>query len=828
MDVPVKPARVGTAPLDAWFAARGWKPAAFQREAWARYRGGHSGLLHAPTGSGKTLAVFGGPLLEGLAAKASRRDPLPKKPAATGHRLRHLWITPLRALARDTAENLRTPVADLGLDWRVGLRTGDASARDKRLARGGGFDVLVTTPESLSLLLSYADGALQFAGLASVIVDEWHELLGSKRGVLLELALARLRALAPGLRTWGVSATLGNLAQARDTLVPTGDAVLVQGRTPRATRVETLLPEPGERFPWAGHLGLSQLPRVLATVMRAPTTLLFTNTRAQAELWHQALASVWPEEPTTLALHHGSLDPALRSAVEDGLRAGALRCVVATSSLDLGVDFPTVEQVVQVGSPKGIARLLQRAGRARHRPNESSRIVCVPTHLLELAEFAAVRASVRDGRVEARAPLRLSLDVLAQHLETIALGSGFDETAMLAEVRTTHAFAELDATHWQAVLDYLARGGSALAAYPDFRKLERDDTGLWRMPDRRQALRHRLSIGTILGAGSVAVRFLRGGHLGQLEEAFVGRLRPGDTFLFAGRSLELVKLHEMTAYVRMATRPAGAVPRWEGGRMPLSTQLAQAVETQLATRLAGMPERAAAAPLLDLQERASALPRPGALLCELVRARDGLQLFVYPFAGRTAHEGLATLLAWRWGQRAPATFSTAANDYGFVLATDARQALLGEDDIAALLSPDDLEEHLAQALNLAELARRQFREVARVAGMLPPSLPGRAPRSLRALQASSGLLFDVLAKHDPGHVLMGQAEREVWEHLLDTGHLRAALADCARRQLVLRHPRRLTPLAFPLWADRSRGGLSTEDWRTRVQRAAQALERGYA
>jgi ATP-dependent Lhr-like helicase len=499
--------------------------------------------------------------------------------------------------------------------------------------------------------------------------------------------------------------------------------------------------------------------------------------------------------------------------------------VIATSSLDLGVDFPTVEQVVQVGSPKGVARLLQRAGRARHRPNEASRIVCVPTHLLELAEFAAVRASLRDGAVEARPPLRLSLDVLAQHLETIALGSGFDAEAMLAEVRGTHAFAALDAAHWRAILDYLERGGAALASYPDFRKLERDADGLYRMPDRRQALRHRLSIGTIVSAGSVAVRFLRGGHLGQLEEAFVGRLKPGDTFLFAGRSLELARLHEMTAYVRLAKRPAGAVPRWEGGKMPLSTQLAQAVEAQLAQRLAGAPEQPAAAAWLDLQQRVSALPAPGTLLCEQVRARDGLQLFVYPFAGRLAHEGLAALLAWRWGRLAPASFRTAVNDYGLVLATDARHPMLDADALRALLAPGDLDADLARSLNLAELARRQFREVARVAGLLPPSVPGRAPRSLRSLQASSGLLFDVLAQHDPGHVLLGQAEREVWEQQLEVGRLRAALSDCARRELRLLHPRRLTPLSFPLWADRIRGALSTEDWRTRVQKAAAELER---
>jgi ATP-dependent Lhr-like helicase len=803
----------------AWFAQRGWRPLPFQREVWRRYLAGESGLLHTPTGSGKTLAALGGPLLEALAAPPAAK---PRRGAA--RHLHLLWITPLRALATDTARALREPCAELGLDWQVGLRTGDASAREKRMARAGQVDALVTTPESLALLLSYPDSAERLRALRCVVVDEWHELLGNKRGVLLQLGLARLRALAPSLRVWGLSATLGNLAQARDVLLPAQpQAAIVSGARPRRLTLETLLPEQGERFPWAGHLGLSQLPRVLQALMTARTSLLFTNTRAQAELWHQALAAVWPEDAATLALHHGSLDPALRAAAEEGLRAGTLRCVVATSSLDLGVDFPAVDQVLQLGSPKGVARLLQRGGRARHRPGESGHVVCVPTHALELAEYAAARRALAHGEIESRPPPRLCLDVLAQHCVSCALGGGFRADDLFAEVRGTDAFAMLDAAHWQGVLDFIVQGGAALSNYPDFHKVVRDEDGVYRVVDRRVALRHRLSIGTITSDGSVRVRFLRGGDLGSVEEQFAGRLRRGDRFQFAGRLLELVRLEDMTAYVRLAKGGDGSVPRWMGGRLPLSDTLGREMEAVLGAPDEA-PELRALAPLLQLQARLSALPAPGRLLVECVRARDGMHLFVYPFAGRQVHDGLAALLALRWGRRQPNSFDYASNDYGLVL-SPAQDVAPDPDLLRALLAPAGLFEDLRESLNLAELARRQFREIARVAGLLIPALPGRTPRSQRQLQASAGLLHDVLRRFDPDHLLLQQAEREVLSGQLELGRLATTLEDCAQRELHLCTPASLTPLSFPLWAERSRGQLSTEDWRARVMRAAAQLER---
>ena len=808
--------------LTAWFASRGWAPLPFQKAMWRHYLAGESGLLHTPTGSGKTLAMFGGPLLQAL------HDPPPRTTRGRAKTpvpvLQVLWITPLRALAADTARALREPLDALGLDWQVGLRTGDASARDKRLAREGRLDVLVTTPESLALLLSYPDTMARLQHLRCVVVDEWHELLGNKRGVLLQLNLRRLRDALPALQVWGLSATLGNLDEAREVLLPdVADAPLVAGARPRPVSVETLLPAQGERFPWAGHLGLSQLQRVLEKLLAVRTSLLFTNTRAHAELWHQALSAVWPEDPDTLALHHGSLDPALRRAAEEGLREGRLRCVVATSSLDLGVDFPSVDQVLQIGSPKGIARLLQRAGRAKHRPGESGHIVCVPSHALELVEYAAARRALAHGHIEARRPLRLSLDVLAQHAVSCALGGGFDPDVLFEQVRRTHAFAGLDRAHWEGVLEFIVQGGRALSQYPDFHKVVRDDDGMYRVHDRRVALRHRLSIGTITSDGSVMVQFLRGGRLGAVEEQFLSRLRPGDRFQFAGRLLELVRLENLTAYVRKARGGDGVVPRWQGGRLPLSEALGHEMEAVLASP-PDSPEMRWLAPLLALQTRLSALPGPALLLVEHVRRREGQFVFVYPFAGRQVNEGLAALMALRWTRLQSNTFGYAANDYGFVLAP-ARPVELDAARVRSLLSPEGLLTDLRESLNLGELARRQFRDIARVSGMLVPALPGRTPRSLRQLQASSGLLYDVLRQHDPDHILLTLAEHEVLHDQLDLESLARALSSCQARTLSVQQPTSLGPLSFPLWAERLRGQLSNEDWKTRVLRAAQQLEK---
>lgn len=799
---------ISEADIQRWFAGRGWTVAGFQRDVWAAYARGESGLVHAPTGAGKTLAAWGGPLL----AADSADEPI-----------RVLWITPLRALAADTAVNLQQTATALTVPWRVECRTGDTGSGARARQRQRLPQALVTTPESASLLLSYADLIPQWRGLQTVVVDEWHELLGSKRGVQTELVIARLRALAPGLRVWGLSATLGKLDVARAALLGPQTAGGLHGATlAKPVRIDTLIPERVERFAWAGHMGLELLPRVAEAIDTAATTLLFTNTRAQAERWYEALQMIRPGLP--VALHHGSIDADLRRETEAGLRCGALRCVVATSSLDLGVDFSPVEQVIQVGGPKGVARLLQRAGRSGHQPGAASRILCVPTHALELAEFAAARAALAAGRIESRIPLVNCLDVLAQHVVTLALTASVTVDALRVEIQRTHAYAELKDADWQWVLDFVTRGG-ALHAYPQFRKVSIGDDGILRVPDAITARRHRMSVGTITADASIRVRFVTGGSLGSVEESFIARLRPGESFLFAGRKLTLVRVREMTAYVR-AGGGSQTLPRWQGGKMPLSSTLADSLVQLLAGGGDGddaPAELRALAPLLALQRQWSRLPSPGHLLVERSTSREGQHLFVYPFAGRHVHEGLAALLAWRLSRLQPLTATLTPNDYGFELMAPSLPAL-GADALRGLLSPQDLDVDLPASLNAAELAKRRFREIARVAGLVFEGYPG-AGKTARQVQMSSGLLYDTLRRYDADNRLTRQAVAEVLEQQLDYQRLRDTLVRLRDCTIEWIETPSFTPFAFPLWAERIGSRLSTEDWRTRVERMAAQLQR---
>lgn len=802
--------------LNDWFRLYGWKPFPFQREAWRAYLDGKSGLVHAPTGTGKTLAVWLGPIIEWL-----REHPAPK---AGREPLRVLWVTPLRALATDTVESLRVPVEGLGIPWTVEKRTGDTSSSIKARQKERMPTALVTTPESLSLLLSYPDARKRLSTLRCVIVDEWHELLGTKRGIQTELCLARLRGWIQELRTWGLSATLGNLEEARDVLLGNSDGKLIQGKLAKDIRIDTLIPREIERFPWSGHLGLKILPQVIDALEQAESALLFTNTRSQAEQWFASITEARRDWLEQMALHHGSLDRALRGQVEDRLRDGSLRCVVCTSSLDLGVDFAPVDLVIQVGSPKGIARLLQRAGRSGHRPGAVSRVLCVPTNAFELIEFSAARDQVLARNVERRGPLRKPLDVLVQHLVTAALGGGFREEEMLAEVRGTHAYRDLGIDEWNWALDFAGRGGPALKAYPQYARIVEKD-GVYKPQNESTGRFHRLNIGTITSDQAVAVKAGNGAILGSVEEAFVSRLKPGDRFLFAGKVLELERFKDMTARVRAASAKTSAVPRWMGGRMPLSTLLAEGVQRRFAeAREHHYPdeEMRAVAALLDIQREFSILPDPATILVEQVRNREGWHCFVYTFAGRLVHEGLSALVAWRIARIAPRSIITTVNDYGFELLCKKKMNFTDE-EWRALLSPDNLLEDLLECLNGTEMARRQFREVARVAGLVIQGFPGTC-KTARQLQASSGLLYDVFQRFDPQNLLIEQARREVLENQLEINRLRQTLVNAQRARLAVVDLRRLTPLAFPLFADRLRENVSNEDFTQRLYDMIAELE----
>ncbi len=814
MDMPVSDPAGTFVPAREWFAEQGWTAFPFQEEAWTAFARGQSGLVHAPTGMGKTYAAWMGPLLSGPAGTADSPPPLAV-----------LWITPLRALATDTGLALTRAAQHLRPHWSVGVRTGDTAAglraaQDRRLPTA-----LVTTPESLTVLLSRADWGDRFRHLSAIVVDEWHELMSTKRGVQVELALARLRTLHRQLPTWGLSATLGNLDQALACLLGPGrTGRLIRGLAAKEVRIDSVLPSTLERFPWAGHLGLRLLPEVVAAIERAQTTLVFTNVRSQCESWYQALLEARPDWAGQIALHHGSLERETRDWVEDGIRKRRLKAVVCTSSLDLGVDFAPVDQVLQIGSPKGVARLLQRAGRSGHQPGAVSRVLVVPTHALELVEAAAARAAGRTGEVESRAPLDRPLDVLTQHLVTCALGGGFRADALLREVRGTLAYRDLTDTEWQWALDFVVRGGS-LQAYPEYRKVVADDSGVYRVPDQQVARRHRMSIGTIVSESAVTVQFQNGRRLGFVEESFVARLAPGDCFVFAGRVLELVRVREMTAWVRPAPPRAALVPRWDGGKMPLSTRLATATRALIAQARAGRfesPELRLVAPLLELQARWSALPAMKEWLIESVALREGHHLFFYPFEGRLAHLGLATLFSYRLGRREPQTFTLTVNDYGFGLVSR-RPVPLTVRELGRLLAAPDVERDILAGLNAAELGRRQFREIARVAGLVFQGYPGQ-PKTNRQLQASSGLLYDVFAEYDPGNLLLRQTEQEVLGRQLEGSRLHAALARLRATPAVIRRPARPTPFSFPLMVEIFREKLSTEELTARVERMVRDLE----
>jgi ATP-dependent helicase Lhr and Lhr-like helicase len=834
---------------EGWFAAHGWEPFEFQRLVWSHVAEGRSGLLHATTGSGKTYAVWFALLNRALAGQIA------------GGGLRLLWLTPMRALAADTARAISEPLADLGLDWTVAVRTGDTEASERARQSRQLPEVLITTPESLSLMLSRADSRGQLSDIALVVVDEWHELIGTKRGVQVQLALARLRAFiserasgraaaaghaaaareGPGdspetgptpvtsLPVWGLSATLGNTGQAMRVLLNRDDGVLVEGRIDKKLVVDTLLPEDPGRFPWAGHLGIKMLEPVVREIEGSSTTLVFTNTRSQSELWYQSLLEAKPQWAGLIALHHGSLAKEVREWVELGLKDGRLKAVVATSSLDLGVDFLPVERVLQIGSPKGVARLLQRAGRSGHAPGRPSRVTLVPTNTLELVEAAAARHAVAERRVESRAPPERPLDVLVQHLVTIALGTGFTEADLRAEVQDTWSYRELSSEEWNWALDFVGRGGDALRVYPEYHRVVRDDTGVYRVPDRRIGLRHRMSIGTIVSEASMFVKLMNGRSLGTIEENFISRLRGGDTFLFGGRMLELVRVHEMTAYVRPAKRKSGAVPRWMGSKMPLSTEMADAVLRQYEQAVAGHydgPEMALARPLIELQSKWSVVPTRTALVVESMRSQEGRHLFVYPFAGRHVHMGLASLLAYRIGQGTPSTFSIAINDYGFELLSPTEIDWMGawQKRRDALLSEENLLVDVLASLNAGELAQRRFREVARVSGLIFQGYPG-APKSMKQLQASSSLFYEVFRKYDATNKLLAQAEREVLEQELELERLRRALHDMRGRRLHYRMLARPTPFAFPLMVERFREQVTTERLGARIERMLADLEK---
>lgn len=804
----------GRAVLEGWFAGKGWSPWEFQAHAWDAFARNESGLVTVATGAGKTYAAFGGPLIEMM-------DSLAGGGSMDG--LRVLYITPLRAVSRDIEKALETPIREMGLPVTVEGRTGDTATSVRNKQRDRLPNVLVTTPESLTLLLTRPNASALFATLRAVIVDEWHELLTSKRGTQVELALARLRNFSPAMRTWALSATISNPVEAAQCLVGTGLApTIVHGAMARQIVVDSVIPGDLKRLPLAGHLGLNLLPDVIEAITpdveAHRSVLLFTNTRSQSERWYNGILSLKPEWAGVMALHHGSIDRADREAVEAGLKDGTIHLVVATSSLDLGVDFAPVERVLQVGSPKGIARLMQRAGRAAHRPNTACRVTCVPTHGLELFEIAAARTAIDSGTIEPRPPHAKPLDVLAQHLVTCGLGGGFDPEALYREVCSAWSYRDLTREEFEWSLALVRDGGGTFRAYPEFHKVL-DQGGRYVVESKRIAQMHRLNVGTIVGDATVELRFLGGRTIGRIEEYFVAHLKAGQQFVFAGKVLQYVMFKDLVAYVRAGRGGTNLTPIWGGTRLPISESLAESIRRTLQDVSEGKiecPELQAARGIVRVQQKSSCIPCEDELLVETYQTREGYHCFVFPFDGRLVHGGLAALLALRLSRSRSGTFAIAVNDYGLELL--APEPYPFQDLIRPeLFTVDGLVDDAIQSVNMSELAKLQFREVARIAGLVNQSFPG-AQRSAKQTQVSSSLLFEVLQEFDPENMLLHQARREVLERHFEQGRLRRTLARLALSKIRMHAPERLTPLAFPLLIERQSAKLSSETIVERVQR----------
>ncbi|HCM76546.1 MAG TPA: ligase-associated DNA damage response DEXH box helicase [Cytophagales bacterium] len=793
-----------------WFHSKGWQPFDFQLEAWNNYLDGYSGIVNAPTGSGKTYSLIIPIILEALKAGNTRNSGL-----------QAIWLTPIRALAREIKYSAELAISEMGLDWKVGIRSGDTSIAERKKQKDKPPQLLITTPESLHLLIAQKGYSNYFKKVKVVVADEWHELMGSKRGVQVELALSRLKSVSLELKIWGISATIGNMDESIQVLLGNfyeKPHKIVKAEIEKKIEIHSIMPESLDQLPWTGHVGIHLLDKVVEIIKKSNATLIFTNTRSFAEIWYQKLLDKAPELSGLLAMHHGSISQELRNWVEEQLHTGKIKAVVCTSSLDLGVDFRPVETVIQVGGPKGIARFLQRAGRSGHQPGATSKIYYLPTHALELIEAAALREGLKRKIVEDRIPYVRSFDVLVQYLITLAVSDGFSSEEIFQELKGTYSYASLEVDEWNWILGFITSGGAALTAYDEFRKVNREKDS-YKVDSRRIAHRHRLSIGTIVGDTALIVKYVSGKTLGTIEEYFISSLNPGDVFWFAGRNLELVRVKDMTAQVRNSKKKSGKVPSWQGGRMPLSSEMGEMIRYKIQEFKNGNvidPEMKFLRPMMQVQEKLSLLPGDKQFLIECLESSEGHHVMMYPFEGRFVHEGMAALMAYRIAKITPITFSIAMNDYGFELLSDQEIPIL-EAVETNILSSDHLHEDIQASINSIEMARRKFRDIAAIAGLVFKGFPGQRIKD-RHLQSSSQLFFEVFHDHDSHNLLLLQAFEEVMDFQLEETRLRKALDRIAHQKIIIKYPSRPTPFGFPIMVDRLREKLTSETLEDRVKR----------
>lgn len=772
----------GTVPVEiaAWFDARGWRVRRHQQEMLAAADAGRHALLVADTGAGKTLAGF----LPTLAAFCPSRAEEPPEGLHT------LYVSPLKALATDVQRNLIAPIEEIGLPIRVETRSGDTPSDRKARQRARPPHVLLTTPESLSLLLSYPEAPVLFAGLRRVVIDEVHAFATGKRGDLLALSLARLQALSPSLRRAALSATLADPDVYRGWLAPWGDidAVdLVAGEPGADPEIEILLPR-GERIPWSGHAATWAIPQLIEQIRAHRTTLVFTNTRFLAEYIFQEL---WDanEGNLPIGIHHGSLSREARRKVEAAMARGDLRALVCTASLDLGIDWGDIDLVVQMGAPKGSSRLLQRIGRANHRLDQPSEALLVPGNRFEFLEAFAAREAVREGQRDGEAFRPGGLDVLAQHVMGTACAGPFREETLLAEVRSAMAYAWVDETVFRRVLDFVATGGYALRSYDKFRRIVREKDGTWRLAHPEYAARHRLNAGIIVDAEMLEVRFRNGRSLGKVEEGFGASLKVGDTFRFAGLDLEVESLKDLDLIVRAAKRSA-TIPSYMGARMPISTHLADRVREMLSDRAGWARFPDDVREWLEVQDWRSHLPAPGRLLVESFPHERLAYTSYYTFEGWNANQSLGMLITRRMEDRGLGPLGFVATDYVLVA-----WGLKPVENPAALLSPDILTHEFVDWVQQSYLLRRAFREVAVISGLVERQHPGKR-KSGRQVTFSTDLIYDVLRKYEPDHLLIEAAWADARARMTDVARV-ADVLDRAAREVDHVILDRISPLAVP-------------------------------
>ncbi|WP_296142282.1 ligase-associated DNA damage response DEXH box helicase [uncultured Flavobacterium sp.] len=800
-----------------WFHQQGWKPFPFQTQTWTAFLQGKNGLLNAPTGSGKTYALWLPIVLDYI-----KKNPDYKEKHKPG--LKAIWITPLRALSVEIKQSAERVLNDLGTQMTVGIRSGDTSASERAKQKGKMPDLLVTTPESLQLLLASKGYEKTFKDCSAIVIDEWHELLGTKRGVQTELALSRLKKIAPNMRIWGISATIGNLQQAQEVLLGIDseayqNSVLIKAIINKKINVISIIPDEMETYPWRGHMGLHLIDEVAKIIKASRTTLLFTNVRSACEIWFQRLLEKYPEFAGEMAMHHGSINRETRLWVEQAIRDEELKVVVCTSSLDLGVDFAPVETIIQVGGPKGVARFLQRAGRSGHQPGKESNIYFLATHSIELIEASALKKAVENTVVEDRVPYLNSWDVLVQYLNTLAVSDGFFPDEIYKEVKSTFCFQAMTRENWNWVLNFIVNGSQSLQAYDEYKKVEIEEDGRYKINSRMIAMHHRMQIGTIVSDATLNVKFMSGGFIGTIEEWFISKLNPGDTFTFGGKKLELYRIKNMQVLVKKAdpTKKSRLVS-WMGGRMALSAQMSELLRQELyrANTTDLSPELKALEPMFKRQRKESIVPNSDEFLIETFKTREGFHAIFYPFEGRFVHEALASLLAYRISLLSPISFSLAYNDYGFELLSDQEinmQEVLDNN----LFSTDYVHSDLMKSLNATEMARRKFRDIAVIAGLVFTGFPGKMIKT-KHLQSGSQLLFEVFRDYEPENLLFQQAYRETFEHQLEEGRLLLALERIENQEIVWKKCEKPTPFSFPIITDRLREKLSSETLAERIKK----------